>query len=47
MMRLMILAAYVVEYGLVSHQLEALVPMKVLCRSIGEFRGQEEEWVGW
>jgi hypothetical protein len=26
---------------------EALGPVKVLCPSIGEHRGQEWEWVGW
>jgi hypothetical protein len=26
---------------------EALGPVKVLCPSIGEYQGQEWEWVGW
>ena len=26
---------------------EALAPEKVLCPSIGEYQGQEWEWVGW
>jgi hypothetical protein len=47
MVRLMALAAYVAEYGLVGHQWEerkALGPVKkVLCPSIGECQGQEKE----
>ena len=42
MVKLMDLAKYVVEEGLVGHHWEEILgPVKVLCPSIGECQGQE------
>jgi hypothetical protein len=46
MERLVALAAYVAEDGLVGHQWEDLGPVKVLCPSIGECLDQEAGVVG-
>ena len=43
MVKLMDLAKYVVEEGLVGHHWEEILgPVKVLCPSKGECQGQEE-----